>query len=492
VDSGTLKAAAAASAATYRSFAEATRTVLDLLERHIPNAAVYLAHLDRAQGTFRVVDVRGGAPFGLRPNLSLPLAETFDAQMAEGRAPRRCADVAGHPVYGALPAQALVEAGAYAGAPVELASGARVGSLAAIAKDAGRFADADEQLLAMLAKVLAHELERESSARDVRKLNDGLRGQARQMEAVQRLAAALATDADPRPMACRVAAELVGAQVAVLLEPSGRDFVSSATHGAELAPVTIQPRAQVAGTSRRAFTATEPYFVPNARAHPALAGSLVEATGARTARFEPVLRDGEVAGVLLLIWQAPREELPEGEAAALRLVAAQAGAAIQQAALRARAGALALSDPLTGLAARRLWEEELPREIARARRYDQPLTVAVLDLDHLAVFNRQRGRKEGDRLLKEVAAAWRMQLRDVDLVSRLAGGTFGVVLPACGLSEACEVLERLREATPREQTASGGVGRWDGEEPAEILVLRCREALATAKAAGRDMVISAD
>jgi diguanylate cyclase (GGDEF)-like protein len=284
----------------------------------------------------------------------------------------------------------------------------------------------------------------------------------------------------------------VGAQVCALLEPSGRDFVSSAVFGAELAPITIQPRPEVDTGFGRAFTATEPYTVADATSHAALARPLVEATGARSARFEPVVRDGDVVGVLLLIWSSPQEELGENQAAVLRLVAAQAGAAIQHAALRARAGLLALSDPLTGVAARRLWDEELPRELARARRYDQPVSVAVLDVDHLGRFNRARGRREGDRLLKEAAAAWRTQLRDVDLLSRLSGGTFGIMLPACGLAEACEVLERLREATPREQTVSAGVARWDGEEPAELLVLRCREALATAKSAGRDMTISSD
>jgi PleD family two-component response regulator len=66
------------------------------------------------------------------------------------------------------------------------------------------------------------------------------------------------------------------------------------------------------------------------------------------------------------------------------------------------------------------------------------------------------------------------------------------VLPACGLGEACEVLDRVRVATPRGQTASAGVARWDGEEPAELLAARAQDALAAAKAAGRNVTISAD
>ena len=87
---------------------------------------------------------------------------------------------------------------------------------------------------------------------------------------------------------------------------------------------------------------------------------------------------------------------------------------------------------------------------------------------------------------------WRAQLREVDLLARLEGAEFGLVLPDCGLGEACEVLDRVRAATPRSQTASAGVARWDGEEPADLLLARCADALAAAKAAGRDMTIAAD
>ena len=81
---------------------------------------------------------------------------------------------------------------------------------------------------------------------------------------------------------------------------------------------------------------------------------------------------------------------------------------------------------------------------------------------------------------------------EVDLIARLDGAEFGIVLPECGLGEACDVLERVRSATPRGQTASAGVARWDGEEPADLLLARCADALAAAKSAGRDMTIAAD
>jgi diguanylate cyclase (GGDEF)-like protein len=491
VDTSAIQAAAAATTATYRSFADATRSVLDLLERHFPESVLFLAHLDRGQFIHRIVDARNGAGVGLRSNLAIPLGDAFCSHMADDRAPRLCNEVGRHPVYSSLPMQERVGARAYLGVPLELSDGTRVGSLAALRHSVTPFTEADEQLFLMLARVLASELERESNERDLRRFNDMLRDQARGMGAVGRVARALATAGDARTAVCEAACEVAGAPVAFLLEPAGRDFVSTAMAGVDIAPVTIQPRGEAAGPGR-AFTSKETYFVADARSHPALAAPLVDATGARSAVFEPVLRDGQVAGVLIVIWQKPLEALQDAPAGVLRLLAAQAAVAIEHASLRSRMGALALSDALTGLVTRRVWDEELPRELARARRGDSPVSVAILDIDHMSAFNMLRGEREGDRLIKETAARWRGELREVDLLARLEGTEFGVVLPGCGLGEAVEVLDRVREATPRGQTASAGVARWDGEEPAELLLARCQDALAAAKEAGRNVTIPAD
>jgi diguanylate cyclase (GGDEF)-like protein len=311
------------------------------------------------------------------------------------------------------------------------------------------------------------------------------------MGAIGRVAKALAAGDDARQSICEAACEVMDAPVAFLLEPKGRDFSSTAMAGVSVQPVTIQPRGDGPGGGK-AFTAKEAYFVADARNHPALAAPLVEVTSARSAVFEPVLRDGEVAGVLIVIWQAPVETLPEAPSAVLRLVAAQAAVAIEHAGLRARMQALALSDPLTGLVTRRVFEEELPRELARARRGDSPLSIAVLDLDHMSAFNMLRGEREGDRLVKETAARWRGELREVDSLARLEGVEFGLILPSCGLGEAVDVVDRVRAATPRAQTASAGVARWDGEEPAELLLARANDALAAAKSSGRNVTIAAE
>ena len=489
MDVGAINAAAAASAASYRSFADATRSVLDLLERLMPDTALYLAHLDRTHAVHRIVDTRGGTELGLRSNLATPLAESYDLAMAEERAPRLCNDLSADPVYAEVGMQRRAGAGSYLGVPLELTDGTRVGSLAALSEQAAHFRPDDEQLFMMLARVLAYELERETNERDLKRLNDNLRDHARGMGAIGRVVRVLGGGEDARRAVCRAACEMAGAPVSFLLEPSGREFVSTAMSGVDIAPVTIQPRPETTG---RAFTARESYFVADARAHPALAQPLVDATGARSALFEPVLRDGQVAGVVIVIWQIPIESVPEGTAGMLRLLAAQAAVAIEYAGLRARMDTLALTDELTGVATRRVLDEELPRELARARRQEYPVSLAVLDLDHLGAFNMLRGEREGDRLIKETASLWRNELREVDVMARFEGGTFAVILPNCGLGEAIEVMDRVRAATPRDQTGSAGVARWDTEEPGELLQARCEEALTAAKQAGRNVTIAAE
>ena len=490
MDAEAIETASAATTASYRSFADATQSVLDLLERHLPDVTLVLAHLDRAHNVYRVVDARDGGSFGLQANQASALRESYCGQMADDLAPRRCDDVPAHPLYGRIEAT-HDGAASYLGVPLELSDRSRVGSLSAISRTPARFRDEDEQLFSVLARVLSSELERESSSRDLRRMSESLRDHARGLAALGRVTRALAGTRDARPAVCRAACEVAAAPVAFLLEPSGREFVSTAMVGVDIAPVTIQPRPE-AEPGGRAFTARSSYFVADARNHPALASPLVEATNARSALFEPVLRGDQIAGVLILIWRHAVDSVADAVADHLRLLASQAAVAIEREDLRARVGALATSDPLTGLPSRRIWDDELPRELARARRTEVPVAVAVVDLDHLSAFNLLRGEQEGDRLIKESASAWRAQLREVDVMARLEGAEFGLVLPDCGLGEACDVLERIREMTPRGQTASAGVARWDGEEPADLLMARCMDALAAAKAAGRDMTIPAD
>jgi diguanylate cyclase (GGDEF)-like protein len=153
--------------------------------------------------------------------------------------------------------------------------------------------------------------------------------------------------------------------------------------------------------------------------------------------------------------------------------------------------ALAHNDGLTGIPNRRAWELELPREMARVRRYGGRLYVALLDLDHFKRYNDRHGHQGGDRLLKEATAAWQTRMRRTDLLARYGGEEFTVLLRDCTPVQAVMVLDDLRAVTPDGQTFSAGLAEWDGLEDPERLVGRADRALYEAKHAGRDRIIEA-
>jgi diguanylate cyclase (GGDEF)-like protein/PAS domain S-box-containing protein len=152
---------------------------------------------------------------------------------------------------------------------------------------------------------------------------------------------------------------------------------------------------------------------------------------------------------------------------------------------------LARQDALTGLPNRRVLDEALPRELARARRARAPLCLALIDLDHFKAYNDTHGHLAGDDALRESAIAWESHLRGEDLIVRFGGEEFLVLLPGCSLEQASETVERLRGVTARGQTCSAGIACWDSRESPEELVRRADEALYVAKSAGRDQLVAA-
>ena len=370
MDVGAIQAAAAATTASYRSFADATRSVLDLLERHLPDATLFLAHLDRSHNVHRIVDTRAGESFGLRANQATPLRDSFCGRMAEDLGPRRCDDLRADAVYARLDAAAAARRRAPTSASRSSSPTAR-GSAASPRSRARRRASPTPTSSCSACSPACSPPSSSARARrrDLQRIQrHAARARPRARRARPRDEGALRRATTPAPPSAEAACEVTAAPVAFLLEPSGREFVSTAMVGVDIAPVTIQPRAASREYGSRAFTSRQSYFVADARTHPALAAPLVEATGARSALFEPVLRGEQIAGVLILIWRHAVEALPDAVADMLSLLAAQAAVAIEHAELRSRVGALALSDPLTGLGTRRMWDDELPRELARARR----------------------------------------------------------------------------------------------------------------------------
>ncbi|MGA7395868.1 MAG: sensor domain-containing diguanylate cyclase [Solirubrobacterales bacterium] len=205
--------------------------------------------------------------------------------------------------------------------------------------------------------------------------------------------------------------------------------------------------------------------------------------------WEPIELDGRPLGVLALAyppeWQGDSESvLP------IDLLAAEGAIAIQQHQVTEQLELLATTDPLTNVDNRRGWEKVITHSIARARRLDQPLCLALLDLDRFKDFNDKNGHPAGDRLLEDCVQAWRDLMRADDHIARFGGDEFVVTLPNTGLSQATEVIDRLRAACPDDETCSAGVAEWIEGESVDDLVERSDAALYAAKESGRDRIIA--
>jgi diguanylate cyclase (GGDEF)-like protein len=118
--------------------------------------------------------------------------------------------------------------------------------------------------------------------------------------------------------------------------------------------------------------------------------------------------------------------------------------------------------------------------------------LALLDLDHFRAFNDAHGHAAGDTHLKTCAARWWDSVRTVDLLARLGGEEFALLLPNCIAPDAVIAVERLRASTRDLRSVSAGIAQWDMQEPLESLMLRADVALYKAKKGGRDRVELAD
>jgi diguanylate cyclase (GGDEF)-like protein/PAS domain S-box-containing protein len=158
-------------------------------------------------------------------------------------------------------------------------------------------------------------------------------------------------------------------------------------------------------------------------------------------------------------------------------------------------------DGLTSLPNRGFYYECLEIEIARASRYDRPLSILMFDVDRFKQINDRFGHQVGDQALVKIATCLRQTVRDCDIVGRIGGEEFAVMLPETGYSGAMQTAERLRMAIeaidfrvdrqlPATLTVSIGVTTMEDGMSAGETMKRADSAMYAAKRAGRNRVES--
>ena len=162
----------------------------------------------------------------------------------------------------------------------------------------------------------------------------------------------------------------------------------------------------------------------------------------------------------------------------------------------------AYTDALTEVPNRRLYYERLMQEIARTRRGGHLLTLALVDLDHFKEINAKAGHRGGDQVLKFFAQFIRANLRQEDVVCRIGGDEFSVILPDTKADDASLLFERIRKKLGRIELSidgrsriglsfSCGLATFKSDYMAEDLIEEADLSLYTAKAKGRNRVVVA-
>ncbi len=162
---------------------------------------------------------------------------------------------------------------------------------------------------------------------------------------------------------------------------------------------------------------------------------------------------------------------------------------------------MAMTDELTSVPNRRFFLQQLEQELQRSRRYHRPMCLAMLDLDFFKQVNDRFGHSGGDEVLKHFSSFLRTQLRTGDVLGRLGGEEFAILLPETNIKNALFVLHRIRESLQQQTldqvsphfhyTFSGGIAALpdDDSVSATVLLANADHALYQAKENGRNQIL---
>jgi len=159
---------------------------------------------------------------------------------------------------------------------------------------------------------------------------------------------------------------------------------------------------------------------------------------------------------------------------------------------------MAITDELTGVYNRHMFSQRLKAETGRSRRYKEPLSILMFDVDLFKGVNDRYGHDVGDIVLKGMVEVTKQTIRDEDMLARWGGEEFMIIMPHTDLAAALSLAERLNRAVaehefniPQHITISIGVAELDSADTADTFIKRADKGLYQAKHAGRNRVVAA-
>lgn len=314
------------------------------------------------------------------------------------------------------------------------------------------------------------------------------------LDLTRRLAAPLELEAQLQATTDAALAILPGDHASVrLFDDSKLELLSSARSGTGLTqpPASFRRGEGVVGAVAESGRAT---LVPDAHDDPRFVAHPTQGFEVRAVIAVPLIAAGEVIGVLSVSSERAAA-FGTSDRDLAQLIANCAVPAIE----KSRLQRLAITDWLTRAYNHRYLGPRLAEEVERARRHGDPLSVAMLDLDHFKDVNDRYGHDVGDTVLRVFADRVRDEVRRHDVLVRRGGEEFVLLMPETGSTDALLVAERIRtrvaqpiplerEGEPPVVTVSIGIATWHGEPP-EALEQRADSAMYRAKREGRDRVV---
>lgn len=221
---------------------------------------------------------------------------------------------------------------------------------------------------------------------------------------------------------------------------------------------------------------------------------LIRLTGWRSYIVVPLSQNNTHFGSLVVF--SSRSEVTDSELTFLDLFSKQIELAITIAELFQTVKEQAITDSLTGLNNRRYFEEFLQKEVLRAQRQNQKFTIVGIDLDHLKQINDKYGHSFGDVAIRTVAAALKSNARSIDVVARMGGEEFNILLPGVDSNGGMIAAERIRKAIESRKidtighvTASIGVATYlEHSDNVQELLELTDQAMYISKKNGRNRV----
>ncbi len=221
---------------------------------------------------------------------------------------------------------------------------------------------------------------------------------------------------------------------------------------------------------------------------------------AKSAMLVPMITHGKITG--LLIAESPRVgAFEEHDEKFLSVLARSAAMSMENSILHRKTEELTIIDELTGIFNYRYFSEKIKEEKRRAVRYNQPLSLIMLDIDWFKRFNDNYGHEVGNRVLVGLVGVIKRCIRDVDILCRYGGEEFIVILPNTAERETHRIAERIRIEVERavfgggdnipklKVTVSIGVSSYpENNLPEEELINAVDQAMYRAKGSGKNMV----